>query len=112
MREKIEFSCANYFMSIVLLIVFALATALRKFHFHSPRNKNINLVPVIMYHFDFRLQFDINKNAFSKVLQKSCSKSQKQTLTREKQLKLKYVKGCFALSRLPVSDFLLFNVFF
>ena len=59
-REKIEFSCTNCFRSTVLL-VFALATALNKFCFRSLRNKMINLGLVIKYHFDFRLQFDINK---------------------------------------------------
>ena len=59
-REEIEFSCTNCFRSIVLL-VFVLATALCKFRFRPLRNKMINLVLVIKYHFDFRLQFDINK---------------------------------------------------
>ena len=35
--------------------------ALNKFRFHSLINKRINLVLVTKYHFDFRLQFDINK---------------------------------------------------
>ena len=59
-REKIVFNCTNCSRSIVAL-VFALATALNKFRFHSIRNKMINLVLVIKYHFDFQLQFDINK---------------------------------------------------
>ena len=59
-RAKIGFSCTNYFRSIVML-VFALITALNKFSFYSFRNIMFNLVLVITYHFDFRLQFDINK---------------------------------------------------
>ena len=59
-REKIELSCTNCFRSIVLL-VFALTTAWSKFRFRSLRNKMINLVLDIKYHFDFWLQFDINK---------------------------------------------------
>ena len=55
-REKIGFSCARYFRSI-LVLVFALATALNKFLFHSFGDKMINLVLVIKCHFDFRLQF-------------------------------------------------------
>ena len=70
MREKIGFSYTDYFKSIVVL-AFALATALHKLHFCSLRNKMVNLVLVIKYHSDFRLQFDIKKG-FSKVLQKSC----------------------------------------
>ena len=62
-REKIEFSFTNCFRSIVLL-VFALATALSKFRFRSLRNKMINLVLVVKYHFDFLLQFDV---CFSKL---------------------------------------------
>ena len=70
-REKVGFSCTNYLRPIVVLI-FALATALNKFRFHSLRNKIINLVLVIKYHINVRLQFEINKkNAFSKILQKS-----------------------------------------
>ena len=70
--EKIEFRRTNYFRSIFVL-VFALATALNKFHFRfrSLRKKRINFVLVIKYHINFRLQFDINKKAFSKVIQKS-----------------------------------------
>ena len=59
-RDKIEFSCFKCFMSIILL-VFALAAAPSKFRFRSLRNKMINFVLVIKDHFDFRLQFDINK---------------------------------------------------
>ena len=59
-RDKIGFNCTNYFRSIVVLVL-ALAIALNKFHFRSLRNKMINLVLVIKYHFDFRLLFDINK---------------------------------------------------
>ena len=60
-REKIGFSCTNYFSSI-LVLVFALSAALNKFRFSSLRNKMINLVLLIIYHhFDFRLRFDINK---------------------------------------------------
>ena len=70
-REKIGCSCTNCFSSIVKL-VFALVTVLNKFPFHSLRNRMINLVLGIKYDCDFRLQFDINKNVFSKVLQKSC----------------------------------------
>ena len=62
-REKIEFSFTHCFRSIVLL-VFALATALSKFRFRSLRNKMINLVLVVKYHFDFLLQFDV---CFSKL---------------------------------------------
>ena len=51
-RGKIGFSCINYFRSIVV-IVFALATTLNKFRFRFLRNKIINLVLVIKYHFDF-----------------------------------------------------------
>ena len=40
-----------------------LATGLSKFSFHSLRAKMINLVMMIKYHFDFRLQFDINKKS-------------------------------------------------
>ena len=47
----------------IVLLVFALATALSKFCFRSLRDKMINLVMVIKYHFDFRLQFDINKKS-------------------------------------------------
>ena len=72
MRAKIGFNCTNYIRSIVALVNHA-NTALNKFHFHSLRNKMINLVPVVKYHFDFQLLFDISKkNAFSKVLLKSC----------------------------------------
>ena len=46
-REKAGFNCIN--------------NALNAFHFHSFRNKIINLVLVIKYHFDFRLQFDVNE---------------------------------------------------
>ena len=49
-----------YFRSIVVL-VFTLTTTLNKFRFHSLRNKMINLVLLIKYHFDFRLEFDIYK---------------------------------------------------
>ena len=59
-RAKIGLSCTNYFMSIVIL-TFALITTLNKFHLYSLRNIMINLVLVIKYHFDFRLQFDNNK---------------------------------------------------
>ena len=45
----------------IVLLVFALAPALSKFCFRLLRDKIINLVMVIKYHFDFRLQFDINK---------------------------------------------------
>ena len=66
-RAKIGLSCTNYFMSIVIL-TFALITTLNKFHLYSLRNIMINLVLVIKYHFDFRLQFDNNKKkAFSEV---------------------------------------------
>ena len=41
--EKIGFSCTNCFRPLVLL-VFALATALSKFRFRSLRSKIINLV--------------------------------------------------------------------
>ena len=44
-REKIGFSCTNYFRPIVV-IVFALATTLNKFCFRSLRNKITNLVLV------------------------------------------------------------------
>ena len=57
---KIGFTCGNYFWSMVVL-VFVLNNALNKFRFNSLRNKMINLILVIMYYFDFRLQFDINK---------------------------------------------------
>ena len=40
-----------------------LATLLSKFCFRSLRDKMINLVMVIKYHFDFRLQFDFNKKS-------------------------------------------------
>ena len=71
-REKVGFSCTNYLRPIVVLI-FALATALNKFRFHSLRNKIINLVLVIKYHINVRLQFDINKKKcifqhFTKIL--------------------------------------------
>ena len=62
-REKVEVSCFKCFMLIILL-VFALATALSKFRFRSLRNKMINLVLVVKYHFDFLLQFDV---CFSKL---------------------------------------------
>ena len=63
MREKIGFSYTDYFKSIVVL-AFALATALHKLHFCSLRNKMVNLVLMIKYHSDFRLQFDIKKRIF------------------------------------------------
>ena len=63
-REKVVFSCTYYFSSIVAL-VFVLATALNKFCSRSLRTKMINLVLVITYHFDFQLQFDINKKCIS-----------------------------------------------
>ena len=70
-REKIMFICTNCFRSIVAL-VFALATALSKFRFRSPKNKTINLVLVIKYHFNCWLQFDVNKKSifqgFTKIL--------------------------------------------
>ena len=66
-REKIDLSC---FRSIVLL-AFALTTARSKLRFRSLRNKMINLVLDTKYHFDFRLQFDINKKCIFQGLQKS-----------------------------------------
>ena len=69
-REKIDLSCANCFRSIVLLAV-ALTTARSKLRFRSLRNKMINLVLDTKYHFDFRLQFDINKKCVFQGLQKS-----------------------------------------
>ena len=60
MRAKIGFNCTNYIRSIVALVNHA-NTALNKFHFRSLRNKMINLVPVVKYHFDFQLLFDISK---------------------------------------------------
>ena len=50
-KEKIGFSCTNYCRPIVVL-VFAPTTALNEFRFYSL---------VIKYHFDFRLQFDMNQ---------------------------------------------------
>ena len=44
-REKIGFSCTNYFRPIFVL-VFDLITTLNKFCFHSRRNKKISLVLV------------------------------------------------------------------
>ena len=61
-RAKIGFSCSNHFRSIVV-IVFALITALTNFCFHLTRNKMIKLVLVINYDLEFRLQFDINKKS-------------------------------------------------
>ena len=59
----------------IVPLVFALATALSKFCFRSLRDKMINLVMVIKYHFDFRLQFDINKKSifqgFTEILLKN-----------------------------------------
>ena len=46
-RKKTGLNCTN--------------NSLNKFHFHSFRNKIINLVLVIKYHFDFRLQFNVNE---------------------------------------------------
>ena len=69
-REQIEFSYTNL-LQVVVLLVFALATALIKFCFRLLKDKVINLVMVMKYHFDFRLQFDIIKNLFSRVSQKS-----------------------------------------
>ena len=45
-RQKVGFSCNDYFRSIVVL-VFAPATALNKFRFRFLGNKIINLVPVM-----------------------------------------------------------------
>ena len=69
-RKKIGFSCTNYFRPIVVLAV-ALATAMNKFHFHSLRKKMINLILVIITSI-FDCSLTSIKNAFSKVLQKSC----------------------------------------
>ena len=63
-RVKLGFSCSSYFRPIVVQVS-ALTTALNNFRLHSLRNKMVTLVLTIEYHFDFRLQFDINKNAFS-----------------------------------------------
>ena len=47
---------------MILALLFVLATTLSKFCFRSLRKKIINLLLVIIkYHFDFRLQFGINK---------------------------------------------------
>ena len=56
-KEKIGSCCTNYFRPIVVL-VFAVATALNKFGFRSLRKNTTNLV---LGHFDFRLQFCNNK---------------------------------------------------
>ena len=63
-RPKIGFSCTNFLRSIVVL-VFAIISALHNFRSYSFRNKMINLVLLIKYRFDFRLQFDINKKCIS-----------------------------------------------
>ena len=55
-REKIGFRCTKCFRSVVVL-EFALATVLSKFRFCSLRNTMINLVLMIKYYFDCRLQF-------------------------------------------------------
>ena len=59
-RVDVGFSCTNFLRSIVVL-VFAIISALHNFRSYSFRNKMINLVLLIKYRFDFRLQFDINK---------------------------------------------------
>ena len=52
-REKIGFSCTNYFRPIVVL-VFVLATALKKFCFRLFRNKMISLV-LVLFRFSIAL---------------------------------------------------------
>ena len=62
---------STHMMNSTRAKIFVPPTTLKKFRFHSLRNKMINLVLVVQYHFDFRLQFDINKKCVSKVLLKS-----------------------------------------
>ena len=66
-EKKIVFSCTYCFMSTVVL-AFALATALSKFRFRSPKNKTINLVLVVKYHFNCWLQQKSIFQGFSKIL--------------------------------------------
>ena len=52
-REKNRVQLYQLLQVISCVSIFALATALNKFRFHSLRNKMINLVLEIKYQFDF-----------------------------------------------------------